>query len=728
MRLGIQVTLISLILGVLVFAPAGYINHLQQEQDEEAYVKSEMQKIGQRYADEAQLHLNNGMQIAKLLKDLFLAVRNDKEGSRSDVLRLLGRIMEGKPDYFGAWSVWEPNAFDDQDSLYIDEWPHGENGRLAFYWHRASYDLHVMPLSEYDTPGKGDYYQIPKAEHQAVVLPPYSYTIEGQKVHLISFIIPIIENGVFLGVVGVDIDLERLSRRMESFVPIGADFSALFSEKGLVVLHREHFMIGRKIKDISYRFDSTHVEALERCISKFRPFYDQKYNKGRESTQLVLSMPIPIMYTGKSWSYVFVIPAKRIKSTFKRHKEMAFYILPLAVLIYVLILRYLINRFISPLHMACRFVEAIGKGNYSLQLPTKKLNGKNELACLMKSLQAMQHNILDRQLSRQQKTTHEQWLNQISQSLHEAMQGNLTTEQLSQNILNTLAAYVEVVTALFYIYKSEEKSYYCSAVYAHLQHEHFRSVFKAGEGLTGLVAETQKPIIINDLPPTYINAQGSAIEALPETLLILPLVYQNTSLAVMEFGLQGHGGQNLLEIWEAMEQNMSIACYTVISQQRMKELLGTSSVQEAKMKEALVHLEQLQAESENKQDHFNSVLSAIDQIVTRVEYNIDGIITDVNDNYLAAMSCRREDLIGRHFNMLTSGEESNQLNRLWAKLCCGQSYQGHLSCKNSLGERQYLNISLSPMKDKHGEINKILYLATETPCSQVYGQHQQKNR
>ena len=54
---------------------------------------------------------------------------------------------------------------------------------------------------------------------------------------------------------------------------------------------------------------------------------------------------------------------------------------------------------------------------------------------------------------------------------------------------------------------------------------------KFGEGLIGQVAKEKRPLLIDDVPPSYFNKIECALgEMIPRSLLICPILYENEVL------------------------------------------------------------------------------------------------------------------------------------------------------------------------------------------------------
>lgn len=65
---------------------------------------------------------------------------------------------------------------------------------------------------DYETPGSGDYYLLPRQRQKEVIIEPYIYPYNGVDVMLTSIAAPIIRDGKFQGSVTSDFSLETLQK------------------------------------------------------------------------------------------------------------------------------------------------------------------------------------------------------------------------------------------------------------------------------------------------------------------------------------------------------------------------------------------------------------------------------------------------------------------------------------------------------------------------------------
>lgn len=189
-----------------------------------------------------------GLAIARQLATTFRAMRSAGTTDRDAYNAVLRAVLAQEKQYLAAWTLWEPDALDGRDAEYAGTEGHDATGRFIPYWNRAGGEIRREPLVDYDQPGAGDYYLVPKRMKAEKVLEPYAYAIGGKDVLMTSVVVPIMRSGRFLGVAGLDIALDDLGEAISQIRPHGG-YAALVSTAGAFVAHPEPGTVGQPVGD-----------------------------------------------------------------------------------------------------------------------------------------------------------------------------------------------------------------------------------------------------------------------------------------------------------------------------------------------------------------------------------------------------------------------------------------------------------------------------------------------
>jgi hypothetical protein len=157
---------------------------------------------------------------------------------------MLKNILSENPDFLGIWTIWEPNALDENDSMYIDTEGHDGTGRFIPYWYWSGGSVHSEPCVSYDVPGDGDYYLLARNSGMETILEPFEYNVEGKTVLMTSIVAPIVVDGKVLDAVGVDISLESLQSISDEIKLMETGYGTIISNSGIYVTHPVKELVG----------------------------------------------------------------------------------------------------------------------------------------------------------------------------------------------------------------------------------------------------------------------------------------------------------------------------------------------------------------------------------------------------------------------------------------------------------------------------------------------------
>ena len=153
------------------------------------------------------LEFEDGMDAARTLAQSLAGYRKTaKPPDRAIAMGIMHEQVERNKSFYGAWTVWEPNAFDGKDKDFADQPGHDATGRFIPYWNKPS-TISLDPCTEYTGPNAAWYNESRDAAQDNVV-PPTSYDIGGKHIVLLSLGSPIRIDGRAVGAAGIDLSLD----------------------------------------------------------------------------------------------------------------------------------------------------------------------------------------------------------------------------------------------------------------------------------------------------------------------------------------------------------------------------------------------------------------------------------------------------------------------------------------------------------------------------------------
>ncbi|MBN9057231.1 MAG: HAMP domain-containing protein [Rhizobiales bacterium] len=280
-------------------ATAGVLLWLSYRAVEERSI-SEMVNAAEASAGKVDTYFAKVKALSWNMRSTLYAMKATGAPSRETMNGIFDRLMADNPFALGVSTGWEPNAFDGKDEAYRNAPGHDATGRYIPYFVRSDGKVGMEALVDYDKPGPGDYYQVPKATGKDFLTEPYSYVIGGKNVLMTSFMVPLMFDGAFQGETGVDIALDALAADMASLKPLGEGYVALLSQGGSIISHPDQATLGKTLADSG--LDAAAWQAL---IANPEKAMEIKDAGGVPS--IVVAVPVPLA-PGTTWFTVVSVP------------------------------------------------------------------------------------------------------------------------------------------------------------------------------------------------------------------------------------------------------------------------------------------------------------------------------------------------------------------------------------------------------------------------------------
>ena len=280
-------------------ATAGVLLWLSYRAVEERSI-SEMVNAAEASAGKVETYFAQVKALSWNMRSALYAVKATGAPSRETMNGVFDRLMADNPFALGVSTGWEPNAFDGKDEQYKNKPGHDATGRYIPYFVRSEGKVGMEALVDYDKPGPGDYYQVPKATGKDFLTEPYSYVIGGKNVLMTSFMVPLLFDGEFKGETGVDIALDSLAADMARLKPLGEGYVALLSQDGSVISHPDQAALGKSLAD-----SGLDVEVWKAMLANPEQAMEIKDAEGVSS--IAVAVPVPLV-PGTTWFTVVAVP------------------------------------------------------------------------------------------------------------------------------------------------------------------------------------------------------------------------------------------------------------------------------------------------------------------------------------------------------------------------------------------------------------------------------------
>jgi signal transduction histidine kinase/ActR/RegA family two-component response regulator len=228
------------------------------------------------------------------------------------------------------------------------------------------------------------------------------------------------------------------------------------------------------------------------------------------------------------------------------------------------------------------------------------------------------------------------WLDSNLARIGALMQGQRDLTQVSQMIMNEVAPLVNAQVGAFFLPTDPVSepptpnnswlAWQMSAGYA-VSPESTPRVFRTGEGLIGQAAATKQVVLVLDIEPEYLQIGFGVGSTSPRSVVVLPVLFEGETLAVIEFGSVRPFSQLHLTFLERLVGALGVAIASIQANSRTEELLAQSQRLAAELRDQSAEMQRTNAELEEKA----SLLSEQNRNVEIKNMEIDAARRGVED-------------------------------------------------------------------------------------------------
>ena len=332
--------------------------------------------------------LERGMDAARTLAHALGQLKTAGLANRASADALLKGVLAGNPSLIGVWSGWEPNAFDGKDSEYANQPGHDATGRYIPYWNRGSGQLIVEPLTDYEKPVAGDYYLLPKKTGEETLVEPYKYMVSGKEMLITSLVVPIVVDGHFVGVAGVDLTLESLQKITSQVRILEHGYASLLSHSGIFLADQDPANVGQEIGK------GADAEQVRAAIAAGRMLRTEIHSERLNENVTRVYMPLHIGASKTPWSFAISVPDSEIMADIHQQRWLAAGLGLLSILLVSVGLAVALERMVlrplggEPEHAAA-IAARVAEGDLSQPIAVRP----HDHTSLMAQLQKMQNGL-----------------------------------------------------------------------------------------------------------------------------------------------------------------------------------------------------------------------------------------------------------------------------------------------------------------------------------------------
>lgn len=617
----------------------------------------------QLFADHLQQEFDRALQSSNVLSESFAALKTSKHPiTRSTAINMLTKVLLDNPSFYGVYTAWEPNAFDGQDTGYINKKGHDPSGRFIPYLNRTSAGKVLLePTLGYD----GDWYMLMKNEPNDLVMDPFSYEIDSSSVLLVTTETPIEVEGQFYGLTGIDIAVNWLQKKAKEAVANHPEaVISVISQNGtLAAASNNDDWLGKRIDTLW-----THGPAQ---LAKVQSNWS-----GDTWGEALFEVSFPVKFGNApaTWQVHFTIPTATILKTASTQMWTTL-IIGLCMLIpALLIMGFFVQRMVRPITEMADVTQDMALGNLTdrtikttndeIGLMKEALNdllqgllrttqfakeiGKGDLDAdysVLSDKDALGHALLTMRDQLKENANQEQmqhWTNHGLAKFGEILRShNDNLSKLGQELISNLVKYLDASMAKLYVINEEEGDQFIElvATYAWERNKFIKERIEPGVGLVGQSVLDRKHIYLTELPSDFLNISSGLGDGKPSSVLIMPLKVNEEINGVIEIASFKNIEPHQIEFIQRLGESIAASISSVkVAEQTQSLLLGSKKQAEelrAQEEEMRQNMEELQATQEE--------MARAQEGLKVKETHLNGIVDHTTDSIL---------LINQEFNVL----------------------------------------------------------------------------
>jgi methyl-accepting chemotaxis protein len=224
---------------------------------------------------------------------------------RPTVVGMLKPNAESSEFVLGSWFIALPNSFDGKDAEMVGQTALGANSKGAFspYWVHDGGRVIFQPLDSSDDYAQ-PYFAVAQKTGKGAIVEPYPYDIAGKSVLMTSVAYPVTSQGTFIGVAGLDMALDEVSKSLGALKPLGGGRVMLLSAQGKWVSHPQ------AAKRMTAYADAGADKVAEVLQGGAPAQIEGVIADGVPMARIVRAVPMPALNT--TWALVMDVPVAAI--------------------------------------------------------------------------------------------------------------------------------------------------------------------------------------------------------------------------------------------------------------------------------------------------------------------------------------------------------------------------------------------------------------------------------
>ncbi|RLD66223.1 MAG: hypothetical protein DRI95_07120 [Bacteroidetes bacterium] len=379
LRTKLTIGVLATVLLVYGFSFIYIISNLNSKSKKDAEIL--VSEMAQQYANEFKSLINIDMGVALGLADAFMAYESIPMTERNKIYKeILYSSLTNHKGYIGVWMSWQLEHYDSNwgnEPGRVSTTYYYEAGELRFY----TDSMDIGGIERYT-----GYHKVMDNKKPAIMEPYWSDYKGTSNIFETTLAVPILKNGEFAGLAGIDIELTEFKNLVANIKPFNDKngYAFFMSNEGIYIAHPEEDLIGQTFAEINPDEDKKH--QITQRIKEGEAFFIYASQTDTKSDLIVSFTPLTIGGTETPWSLGILVNVDHVMAESKNVINNIIIAGVIGLILSLVVVFIISGRILRSLQKGIIFAEKISNGNLSAELDVHSNDEIGRLAVSLKNM------------------------------------------------------------------------------------------------------------------------------------------------------------------------------------------------------------------------------------------------------------------------------------------------------------------------------------------------------
>lgn len=171
------------------------------------------------------------------------------------------------------------------------------------------------------------------------------------------------------------------------------------------------------------------------------------------------------------------------------------------------------------------------------------------------------------------------WLLSGATTVNEAMRGEQEVEEMCTKIVTSICNYINAPMGSLFLVNGTKKTIKFISGYAFEIAKGSIKEYQFGEGLVGQTAFEKQSKLLSNVPTDYIKIQSGLGNTLPSSIFLLPILFEDETLAVIELGLNKEPDSSVLLFLNTISESIGVGINSAVARVKLRALFEQTQQQ-----------------------------------------------------------------------------------------------------------------------------------------------------